>query len=181
VQENDRIPATNRDVTHLTVMDAYATTGMIVFGRNPVRHGSNPLAKAPGNGGLELVAIPEINALQPIQFGGELFVDAEPAGFLIGAQREFCRAWPNQQRVLVKGSHFLQEEAPDEVGAAIAGFVSRVLAGQIQMMASAPMNAELRRKGPKTAVPTGRVLTGTRYYPLHLSLVCRSSVSIDLA
>jgi haloalkane dehalogenase len=62
----------------------------------------------------------------------KLFVDAEPAGFLIGAQREFCRAWPNQQTVLVKGSHFLQEEAPHEVGAAIAGFVSRVLAGQIR-------------------------------------------------
>src|SRR5262245_50006937 len=23
-----------------------------------------------------------------------LFIDAEPAGFLISAQREFCRAWP---------------------------------------------------------------------------------------
>jgi pimeloyl-ACP methyl ester carboxylesterase len=57
--------------------------------------------------------------------------DAEPAGVLIGAQREFCRAWPNQQTVLVKGSHFLQEEAPDEVGEATAKFVSRVLAGQI--------------------------------------------------
>jgi haloalkane dehalogenase len=61
----------------------------------------------------------------------KLFIDADPAGFLIGAQREFCRAWPNQQTVLVKGSHFLQEEAPDEVGAAAAKFVSRVLAGQI--------------------------------------------------
>jgi len=61
----------------------------------------------------------------------KLFIDAEPAGFLIGAQREFCRAWPNQQTVLVKGSHFLQEEAPDEVGEATAKFVSRVLAGQI--------------------------------------------------
>ena len=61
----------------------------------------------------------------------KLFIDAEPAGFLIGAQREFCRAWPNQQIVLVKGSHFLQEEAPHEVGEAAARFVSRVLAGQI--------------------------------------------------
>jgi haloalkane dehalogenase len=61
----------------------------------------------------------------------KLFIDAEPAGFLIGAQREFCRAWPNQQTVLVKGSHFLPEEAPDEVGEATAKFVSRVLAGQI--------------------------------------------------
>jgi haloalkane dehalogenase len=61
----------------------------------------------------------------------KLFIDAEPAGFLIGAQREFCRAWPNQQTVLVKGSHFIQEEAPEEVGEAIAKFVSKVLAGQI--------------------------------------------------
>ena len=62
----------------------------------------------------------------------KLFIDAEPAGFLIGAQREFCRAWPNQQSVLVKGSHFLQEEAPNEVGEATARFVSKVLAGQIR-------------------------------------------------
>jgi haloalkane dehalogenase len=61
----------------------------------------------------------------------KLFIDAEPAGFLIGAQREFCRAWPNQQTALVKGSHFIQEEAPEEVGEAAARFVSRVLAGQI--------------------------------------------------
>ena len=61
----------------------------------------------------------------------KLFIDAEPAGFLIGAQREFCRAWPNQQSALVKGSHFLPEEAPDEVGEASARFVSKVLAGQI--------------------------------------------------
>jgi haloalkane dehalogenase len=61
----------------------------------------------------------------------KLFIDAEPAGFLIGAQREFCRAWPNQQTVLVKGSHFLPEEVPDEVGEATARFVSKVLAGQI--------------------------------------------------
>jgi haloalkane dehalogenase len=61
----------------------------------------------------------------------KLFIDAEPAGFLIGAQREFCRAWPNQQTALVKGSHFIQEEAPEEVGGAAARFVSRVLAGQI--------------------------------------------------
>jgi haloalkane dehalogenase len=61
----------------------------------------------------------------------KLFIDAEPAGFLIGAQREFCRAWPNQQVVTVQGSHFLQEDSPDEVGQATAGFVSKVLAGQI--------------------------------------------------
>ena len=59
----------------------------------------------------------------------KLFIDAEPSGFLIGAQREFCRAWPNQERVVVEGAHFLQEEAPDAVGRAAARFVAKVLAG----------------------------------------------------
>ena len=61
----------------------------------------------------------------------KLFIDADPAGFLIGAQREFCRAWPNQQVVTVKGAHFLQEDSPDEVGDAVARFVAKVFAGQI--------------------------------------------------
>ena len=49
--------------------------------------------------------------------------------FLIGPQREFCRAWPNQETVMVQGAHFLQEEAPDEVGEALARFVANVRAG----------------------------------------------------
>ena len=61
----------------------------------------------------------------------KLFIDAEPAGFLIGAQREFCRRWPNQQMVTVQGAHFLQEDSPDEVGKATARFVAKVLAGQV--------------------------------------------------
>jgi len=61
----------------------------------------------------------------------KLFINAEPAGFLIGAQREFCRGWPNQQEITVRGAHFLQEDSPDEVGDAIARFVAKVLAGQI--------------------------------------------------
>ncbi|KRQ96615.1 haloalkane dehalogenase [Bradyrhizobium jicamae] len=59
----------------------------------------------------------------------KLFIDADPAGFLIGAQREFCRAWPNQQTVMIPGAHFLQEEAPDEVGKALARFIAKVRAG----------------------------------------------------
>jgi haloalkane dehalogenase len=60
----------------------------------------------------------------------KLFINADPGGFLIGAQREFCRAWPNQQEITVKGAHFLQEDSPGEVGDAIARFVAKVLAGQ---------------------------------------------------
>jgi len=61
----------------------------------------------------------------------KLFIDADPGGFLIGAQREFCRSWPNQTTVTVSGSHFVQEDSPDAVGLATASFVAKVLAGQI--------------------------------------------------
>ena len=61
----------------------------------------------------------------------KLFINGDPAGFLIGAQREFCRAWPNQEEVTVKGAHFLQEDAPAEVGEATRRFVAKVLAMQI--------------------------------------------------
>ena len=58
----------------------------------------------------------------------KLFINGDPGGFLIGAQREFCRAWPNQQEVTVGGAHFLPDDSPDEVGDAIASFVAKVLA-----------------------------------------------------
>ena len=53
----------------------------------------------------------------------KLFVNAEPGAILTGPQREFCRGWPNQTEVTVAGSHFIQEDSPDEIGAAIAAFV----------------------------------------------------------
>jgi haloalkane dehalogenase len=61
----------------------------------------------------------------------KLFIDADPGGFLIGAPREFCRSWPNQTSITVSGSHFVQEDSPEAVGAACASFVAKVLAGQI--------------------------------------------------
>jgi len=50
----------------------------------------------------------------------KLFINAEPGAILIGEQREFCRSWPNQTEVTVRGNHFLQEDSPDEIGRAIA-------------------------------------------------------------
>ena len=50
----------------------------------------------------------------------KLFVNAEPGIILTGAQREFCRTWPNQREVTVRGLHFIQEDSPDEVGHALA-------------------------------------------------------------
>ena len=53
----------------------------------------------------------------------KLFVDAEPGSILVGRQREVCRAWSNQTETTVAGLHFIQEDSPDEIGAAVAGFV----------------------------------------------------------
>ncbi|MEX0838812.1 MAG: haloalkane dehalogenase [Parvibaculum sp.] len=50
----------------------------------------------------------------------KLFVNAEPGAILIGPQREFCRSWKNQTEVTVKGSHFIQEDSPHEIGEAVA-------------------------------------------------------------
>ena len=53
----------------------------------------------------------------------KLFVNAEPGAILTGPQRDFCRSWPNQTEVTVKGIHFVQEDAPDEIGVAIAAWL----------------------------------------------------------
>jgi haloalkane dehalogenase len=50
----------------------------------------------------------------------KLFINAEPGSILVGAAREFCRGWPNQTEITVKGSHFIQEDSPAEIGQAIA-------------------------------------------------------------
>ncbi|MEA2024723.1 MAG: haloalkane dehalogenase [Actinomycetota bacterium] len=49
----------------------------------------------------------------------KLFIDANPGAILVGSSREFCRGWPNQTEVTVRGTHFIQEDSPDEIGAAL--------------------------------------------------------------
>lgn len=56
----------------------------------------------------------------------KLFINAEPGSILVGRQREVCRTWPNQTEITVKGLHFVQEDSPDEIGAAVANFVREV-------------------------------------------------------
>ena len=56
----------------------------------------------------------------------KLFVNADPGSILTGAQREFCRSWPNQEEVTVKGIHFVQEDSPAEIGEAIARFLGGI-------------------------------------------------------
>lgn len=56
----------------------------------------------------------------------KLYINADPGTILIGAQREYCRSWPNQEEITVKGTHFIQEDSPDEIGEAVNGFVAKV-------------------------------------------------------
>jgi haloalkane dehalogenase len=57
----------------------------------------------------------------------KLFINADPGSILAGPHREFCRSWPNQQEVTVKGLHFIQEDSPAEIGAALARFLGALL------------------------------------------------------
>jgi haloalkane dehalogenase len=59
----------------------------------------------------------------------KLFINAEPGSILTGAARDFCRTWPNQKEITVKGSHFIQEDSPGEIGRAVADFARSVRNG----------------------------------------------------
>ena len=49
----------------------------------------------------------------------KLFVNADPGVLITGAVRDRVRSWPNITEVTVPGLHFIQEDAPDEIGAAV--------------------------------------------------------------
>lgn len=53
----------------------------------------------------------------------KLFVAADPGAQLVGRAARFARTWPNQQEVTVTGSHYLQEDSPAEIGAALRQFL----------------------------------------------------------
>jgi haloalkane dehalogenase len=53
----------------------------------------------------------------------KLYIHCEPGAFDKGRPREFCRNWPNQKEVNVKGLHFVQEDSSDDIGIALANFV----------------------------------------------------------
>src|SRR5246500_5819534 len=56
--------------------------------------------------------------------GAKLFVKAEPGALLGGgANLDTARSWRAQTEVTVKGVHFVQEDSPDEIGQAIAGWM----------------------------------------------------------
>ena len=56
----------------------------------------------------------------------KLFVDTTDGHALLGRNREFCREWPNQEEITLSGKHYIQEDAPAELGAAIADWIGRL-------------------------------------------------------
>jgi haloalkane dehalogenase len=54
----------------------------------------------------------------------KLFLKAEPGGILAGgAVLDLARRLPAQTEVTVRGIHFVQEDSPDEIGRAVAGWM----------------------------------------------------------
>lgn len=55
----------------------------------------------------------------------KLFIEAIP-GAMFESHRAFAKTWPNQTHVIIRGSHFVQEDSPDETGAAIAEWLQKL-------------------------------------------------------
>jgi haloalkane dehalogenase len=60
----------------------------------------------------------------------KLLILGDPGAIITGRTREYCRTWPNQREIIVKGRHFLQEDSPHEIGRALAEFVRSVNASK---------------------------------------------------
>jgi haloalkane dehalogenase len=56
----------------------------------------------------------------------KLFINADPGAQIVGRMRDFCRSWPNQLEVTVPGTHFIQEDSPEQIGAAIRKFIGNL-------------------------------------------------------
>ena len=53
----------------------------------------------------------------------KLFINAEPGSILLDHARAFVRSWKNVSEVTVKGTHFIQEDSPHEIGAALREWI----------------------------------------------------------
>ena len=105
-----------------TEMDAYRAPHLETDDRQPLLNWPRqiPIEGEP----KDVVAlVNEYGAFMAASEIPKLFINADPGSILVGAQREFCRSWPNQQEVTVKGLHFIQEDSPVEIGQAVANWL----------------------------------------------------------
>ena len=105
-----------------TEMDAYRAPHLETDDRQPLLNWPRQI---PIEGEPEDVValVNEYGAFMAASDMPKLFINADPGSILVGAQREFCRSWPNQQEVTVKGLHFIQEDSPVEIGQAVANWL----------------------------------------------------------
>ncbi|MEU1734609.1 alpha/beta fold hydrolase [Streptosporangium sp. NPDC020145] len=52
----------------------------------------------------------------------KLFIEAVP-GTMFETHRAVARSWPNQAHITITGGHMVQEDAPDQIGAAIVSWL----------------------------------------------------------
>lgn len=58
----------------------------------------------------------------------KLFINANPGAIIVGRARDFCRMWANRRELTVQGIHFIQEDAPAEIGTALRDFLKDLMA-----------------------------------------------------
>lgn len=56
----------------------------------------------------------------------KLFVNAEPGALIAGPVRDYVRSYSNLAEVTVAGSHFIQEDSPDEIDQAISDWLANL-------------------------------------------------------
>jgi len=56
----------------------------------------------------------------------KLFINADPGSILLDPAREFVRGWNNLTETTVKGTHFIQEDSPHEIGEALKSWVGKL-------------------------------------------------------
>ena len=56
----------------------------------------------------------------------KLMIAGDPGMIMNGSPGTFARTWKNQEVVTVPGLHFLQEDSPDEIAAAITAWLTKI-------------------------------------------------------
>ncbi len=57
----------------------------------------------------------------------KLFIRVDPGAILTHPDVvAYCQAWPNQRELTIRGGHFVQEDSPDEIGQAIADWLTGI-------------------------------------------------------
>ncbi|MDA0824017.1 MAG: haloalkane dehalogenase [Proteobacteria bacterium] len=56
----------------------------------------------------------------------KLFIAGDPGMIMNGPAAEFARSWKNTSEATVKGLHFLQEDSPDEIAAAVKAWMKGI-------------------------------------------------------